>query len=457
MRTPHRKPLASYRGVAMLVTLLFLALFASSAVAIAVSADIGMAISRNRRNAQQARTFAEAGLDLVRRHIGGITVPAVGSASEVQKAVADQLEAMLSASPMLNGGQIHYDSTHVTLPPITVDCLDGQTGTIEIEILASGGASDDTSITIASTGVFGNASQTAYYNMTVQRGQSILTQYGIASKSPVNIEGNAQVLGANNQDEASVMSATYSTAQAIVLKGSCSVAGDVAVCNPNGQIRKKGAVTVGGREILGAAEPEWPRVDTDLFEPFATNTYTGNGAGDLVLSNVRIPPNTNPTFSGNTTIFGVVYVEPPNTITFSGNTNLIGMIVCEPPAVENLTGHSIKFTGNMSTSGVENLPPGAQYDGLRELTGSFLLAPGYSAEFTGNFGAVNGCIVASEFRFSGNASGRVKGGVVNLRDSQFIIQGSSTIIIDKSGMPEQPAGLQTSLKLVCVSGSYREE
>jgi len=457
MKTSHRIALAPYRGVAMLLTLLFLALFSASAVAIAVSADIGMAISRNRRNAQQARAFAEAGLDLVRRHIGGIPVPAVGSASELHKAVADHLTATFSASPMLNGGLIHYDSTHVTLPPITIHCLDGQTGTVQIEILASGGAADDTSITIASTGVFGNASQTAYYNMTVQRGQSVLAQYGIASKSPVEIEGNASVLGANNQDEASVMSATYSTVHAIVLKGSAAVAGDVVVCNPNGHIRKKGNVSVGGNETIGAAEPEWPRVNTDLFKPFATNTYSGNGSGNLVLSNVRIPPNTNPNFSGNTTIFGVMYVEPPNTITFSGNTNLIGMIVCEPPAVENLTGHSVKFTGNMSTSGVENLPPGAQYDDLRELTGSFLLAPGYSAEFAGNFGAVNGCMVASEFHFSGNATGRIKGGVVNLRDSQFRIAGSSTIIIDKSGTPEHPAGLETSLTLVCVSGSYREE
>ena len=440
----------------MLVTLFLLAIFAAIAVAVTVSADMNTIISRNRLNAQQAGALAETGLQLVRRHIGGLPVPSGDSASDVHKAVADHLAGTLSSSLMLDSGLIHWDSNRVLLPPITITRPDGLTGEIQVDIFASGGAADNTTITITSTGRFGSAAKTVYYNMTVQRSRSILADYGIASKSPVRIEGSARVMGANNGREGSVMSATYSTPRAILLRGSCGVSGDVAVCNPNGQIAKSGSVSVGGQEITGAAEPEWPQVNTDLFEPYAVNTYTGNGEGNLVLSNIRIPPNTNPNFSGNTTIFGVMYVESPNRITFSGNTNLIGMIVCETPAVNDLASHSLQFTGNMSTAGVENLPPYANYDGLRELTGSFLLAPGYSAKFAGNFGAVNGCMVASQFQFTGNASGRVKGGVVNLRDSEFGIDGSSTIIIDKSGTPEHPAGLETSFRLVCVSGSYRE-
>jgi len=440
----------------MLVTLFFLAVFAALAVAIAASADMNLILSRNRLNGRQAGALAETGLQLARRHIGGIAGPSGGDASSLHKAIADHLEAALASSSMLNVGLIHSDSNQVSLPPITITRPDGRTGEVCIDMLASGGAADNTTVTVTSTGRFDNAAKTVYYNMTVQRGRSVLADYGIASKSPVRIEGDAWVLGVNDPSEASVMSATYSTPRAITLRGSCGVSGDAAVCNPDGEIYKKGNVTVGGNEIAGAAEPEWPQVNTDLFEPYATNTYTGNGSGNLILSNVRIPPNTNPNFSGNTIIYGVMYVEPPNRITFSGNTNFIGMIVCEAPAVDDLDAHSIQFTGSASTSGVENLPPGPQYDGLRELAGSFLLAPGYSAKFAGNFGAVNGCMVASEFQFTGNASGRVKGGMVNLRDSQFTIDGAATILIDKSGTPEHPAGLETSLRLVCVSGSYRE-
>lgn len=110
----------------------------------------------------------------------------------------------------------------------------------------------------------------------------------------------------------------------------------------------------------------------------------------------------------------------------------------------------------MTTAGVENLPAGSQYDGLRDLTGSFLLAPGFSAQFAGNFNTINGCLVASEFKFTGNSGGRIKGGVLNLADSSFQLSGNSPILIDHDTAVENPAGLIPSYRLVCVSGSYTE-
>jgi hypothetical protein len=151
-----------------------------------------------------------------------------------------------------------------------------------------------------------------------------------------------------------------------------------------------------------------------------------------------------------------VYVQAPNKVTFSGNVTVIGCIVADQPAVDNLTANQIKFTGNVATSGVESLPAGAQYDGLRALTGSFLLAPGFSTQFTGNFSTVNGCMVASEFKFTGNAGGTIKGGVVNLRDSTFQLTGNANLVIDRQGAVANPAGIVSSTKLVCVSGSYAE-
>src|SRR5205823_2533157 len=71
--------------------------------------------------------------------------------------------------------------------------------------------------------------------------------------------------------------------------------------------------------------PEWPVFDTTPFAQYATNTYSGATGG--TLANVRIPANTNPRFTGNATIQGILYIESPNTVTFRGNTNLQGFIV----------------------------------------------------------------------------------------------------------------------------------
>jgi hypothetical protein len=125
----------------------------------------------------------------------------------------------------------------------------------------------------------------------------------------------------------------------------------VAVVNPDGRIKKVGNVTIGGNELIGAAEPEWPSVDQSPFTPYATNVRSTGSSSDITLSNIRIPPNTNPTFSGNTTIYGVLYIQSPNKVSFTGNVNIVGCVVCETPAFNNLATNQVKFTGNVTTAG----------------------------------------------------------------------------------------------------------
>ena len=449
-------PHGGQRGIAVVVAMIFLALFACLAVAIASSADMNMVLTRNRFQSQQAGALAETGLQLMQRHLGGLRLSTSENASDLHQAIAEHLAVAFAQSDMVDTGQIHWDATRVVLPIATVWRPDGRTGGLDLRIAASGGAGDNTTITIDSTGRFGTAARLVRYNMTVQRGRSVLLEYGIASKSPVRMGGTARVTGANNPAEGSILSATYSTAQAVRMVGECSASGNVAIVNPEGEVVQRGNAAILGETRVGVDEPEWPEVDPSVFMPYITNVYAGSGAGDLILSNVRIPANTNPTFSGNVIIMGVMYVESPNKVQFTGNSTVIGTIVCQEPAIDDLRKNSLHFSGNMSTAGVEHLPPGGAFDGLRELTGSFLLAPGFSATFTGNFNTVNGCMVGSQFDFAGGSGGRVKGSILNLRDSDFQISGDAHLAIDRENANPNPAGLTSSYRLVCVSGSYSE-
>jgi len=444
------------RGIALLVTLIFLTLFACLAVAIAASADANLTIAHNRIEGQQALALAGTGLQLIQKSIGGMSVSGVVDAAGMHTLIRDHLAADFATSTMLDTHFITIGPDGVTVPMVALTRTDGRQGFVTLSVEASGGATDSTTVTISSTANFGSARRAASYNMTVQRGNTVMADYGIASRSPIQMTGNATILGADDPADASVLSATYSTTNAIQLNGNVQIAGDAAVVNPDGRIRKVGNVIIGGDQVIGAAEPEWPQVDISCFKPFATHTYSGTGSGDLILSNVRIPPNTNPTFSGNVVILGVLYIQPPNKVTFSGNASIVGVIVADEPTSDNLTANQIKFTGNASSAGVENLPAGADYNGLRDLTGSFLLAPGFSTQFSGNFNTINGCMVASEFKFSGNAAGRVLGGIVNLRDSVVQLSGEANLVVDRQDPNEHPAGIVSSTRLVCVSGSYSE-
>jgi hypothetical protein len=454
--TTHRRQAA---GVTLLITMVFLCLFACMAVAIAATTESGLLGARNERDIRQASAIAQAGVQMMKQGLGGLAVPATHDASDMHTSIATQLKTIFTGSTMVNPNTIYVSPTFgVILPTISVPRPDGRSGTLNLVIRASGGALDNTTITIQSTARFNGAIRTGTYNMTVQRGRSVLLDYGIASRSAVTVWGSARVTGANRPDEANILSATYSTLQAIQLGGSSFTSGSLAVCNPHGQITVAGSATNGGARVIGASEPEWPVVDITPFKPYVTGVYTGGhqDKADQTLVNVRIPPGTNPNFTGNLQIFGVLYIQSPNQVKFSGQTTITGTIVCETPTINDLRSNSIEFVGNTATYPVENLPADPKYNGLRDLKGSFVLAPGFAMSFKGSFGGINGAVVASQFEFSGDAAGRITGGLLNLRDSSFSIAGNSNIVINRDNVNPDPAGLTQNYRLVCVSGSYSE-
>jgi hypothetical protein len=453
------------RGVALLVTLIFLVLFACLAASITASSDGSLVAARNSAESRQASALALTGVQMIKLGLGGLPVPGTHYAGDMHQAIAGRLTTVFTGSGMVNPNGITQGLyTGVTLPTITINRPDGRSGTLDVNIRASGGALDNTTVTVSAVGRFGTAKRSATYNMTVLRGKTVLSEYGIASKSFIQMTGNISVIGAHDPPgaydpswhyESDILSATYTATNAIQMTGNARVTGVVSVCDFDGVIKKTGNIYVGD-QATNVSEPDWPTVDITDFTPYATNVMSCSCISNATVENIRIPPNTNPTFSGNTIIRGVVYVQSPNKVSFTGNTTITGVIVCDTPTVPNLSTNEVKFTGNIQTYGVESLPTGAQFDGLRGKTGSFLLASGFSARFTGNSSIVNGCLVASQFQFTGNAGGRIKGGIVCLADSSFTVTGNAPLIIDKDNMPDNPAGLSSSYKLICVSGSYAE-
>ncbi|MGB2936973.1 MAG: hypothetical protein WBD05_02060 [Phycisphaerae bacterium] len=455
------------RGVALLLTLIFLALFVAMAVAIAASADINLTIARNRIESRQAAALAETGLLLCQRHLGGLQVPATSDIEDLHEAIANHIAAAWDASSMADATDLTWDANSAVLPTVMVT-QEGRSGTIDATVTANGGVLSSPTVTIQSTGRFGNAVRTVSYRMAVVDTFSVLSKYGVISKSRLRMTGNGKIEGANQDAEGSVLSATYSHIEAIDMGGHSSVSGDAAVSNLNAQIIKSDSASIGGDQIYGVMELPWPEIDVSIFEPYATNIYTGNSGGgkdkgkkdkddgDDTLTNIRIPAGTNPTFNANTTISGVLYIESPNVVTFNGSATISGVIVAEQPEIEDLSTNQIHFGGNVTSSGVENLPPDSEFDGLRELTGSFLLAPGFSTKFRGNSSMLSGWIVASSFDFAGNVSAAIRGGVMNLNDSNFLVSGNLTMTIDKANVAGEPAGMVAIYVLACVPGSYEE-
>jgi hypothetical protein len=204
---------------------------------------------------------------------------------------------------------------------------------------------------------------------------------------------------------------------------------------------------------------EFPVPLSGYFEQYVQDTFdpaVHDTSADNTFENIRIPGGTNPTFSGSTTLNGIVFIETPNVVTFTGNVDITGIIVGDGDMNDNSGANQLAFLGNVSSAPVTDLPAGAQFDGIREETGTFLMAPGFGASFGGSFDTLNGAIAANGINFFGNAGGTISGSILNYSDTPMTLSGNSDLFFNRSGVDEVPAGFGPEIILHYISSSYSE-
>jgi hypothetical protein len=440
----------------LVVVLVFTAVFSALAVGYLAAANSDLCRARLYVESRRAHVSAETGLEVIREALPRISLRGAVTTEDQLHTVAAGLNARYRDT-LFGGNPAAVDDgeSAVFIPSVRLSMPEGLSS---VSLLVHAGVNG--LFWVQSVGLAGECTQTVGLSFRAEEDSALLAMFGVASRSRISMTGNTRISGANDSTEGSVLSATYSYANAISLVGNIDISGDVSLTNPEGRVNMVGNASIGGDVKIGVEDPEFPTVDARPFEIYATSIIdsTTPTSGNRYFENVRIRAGTNPTFSGNTTLRGVVYVESPNRVHFSGNLNLIGVIVCEPPneGSLDLDRNWLKFTGNTSTNGVSELPSGSQFDGLRELGGAFILAQGYSLEFTGNFSTINGTMAASQFKFTGNAGGRIRGSLLCYDDTDFVMTGNSHLTFDHEDQNTRPPGLVFPVKLICVGGSYVE-
>jgi hypothetical protein len=451
-RQPNRPP-----AFACILALILLAVMAALGAAFAMGSGLSLVRSTNQASVQCSLLQSESGLAYLTYILRSVTLPAHCSGQDLLNAMAAALQTRLNGTGNLAGAQVTVQGSTLSIPSIPTD-----QGSFRASISLNG----EDAINLTVIGSDGQTTRSVGLMFGASGGHSPVFDYGIATRSAVQITGNASVSGANDPSEAHIFSATYSTQEAFRLTGNAHLDGDIYAANPDAYVTLTGNITVGGATgaaiqnhiHIGAGDLEFPEVDPTVFEPFATNIVDSKTptTGNLTFTNIRIRANTNPTFTGNTTLQGVIFIEVPNQVKFTGNMNLTGVIVTQDAGDNAYTSNTLRFTGNTTFRGVELLPDTPEFSQLRQMPGASLLAPGFGVTFTGNFGAVGGCLAADAFTWTGNASGTIYGPIINYGDSTFTLTGNSRITIDRSTHPQDPPGFSSPTKLTPVAASYRE-
>jgi hypothetical protein len=443
------------KAFAYVLAIIFLAVFVTLAAISAAAINLSLQSSRNYENAVQARMATESGLAFILHTLEDVRLAGSTTSSDFSDVLASVLGGRLNGTANLAGQTVSVSGANVVVPEIaaptgrfacTLAWVDANTASLTVKGLSQG------------------AVHRVRIHLALERRQSTVFDYGLASKGQINISGNARILGVNYPMEASILSATQAHADAIVLGGHVVISGDLYTSGDGAEVAMTGSPTVAGSQDpnviaqhvhVGISEPDFPEVDITPIAVLATHVLNDGSPDDPSYANLRIAANVNPTFSGDVVLNGVIYVEAPNIVKFSGQTTINGLIVTQPSS-QPLSNCQLTFAGGVKAYGVEVLPDTPEFAVVKTLTGTFIAAPGFSLTFSGNFGAVNGSIAGDQLTFTGTAEGTVRGSVVGLKDLPTHVGGNVEIYVNREDADEFPAGFVGSLGLLPMPSTYLE-
>jgi hypothetical protein len=120
----------------------------------------------------------------------------------------------------------------------------------------------------------------------------------------------------------------------------------------------------------------------------------------------------------------------------------------------------MSFRGNVTHNGVETLDnTNPAFAGLKDLSGSFLLAPTFSVDMKGTSNQVGGTMVMDKLSIGGTAGAKVKGTVITLgqRTTDSVdLTGTADIIISSTGTTNYPAGVSFGTHFAPLPDTYQE-
>jgi len=450
------------KGAALLLSMIVLGILSAFAAAIYSMSTANVQLAENQRKADHARASAESGLEIIRLWLSCVAIPGDTPPNQRFSLIANSFQ---SAVLSISGITLPPSSSSITIPDITLNSAKGQSFDAQITPLPN--LADPNTLQVSVVGKYGSVTKPIRVNYEFGSRPHTAFNYGVATKGPLHLSGNIELEGAN-VSVSNVYIECLSENEALSIIGNSQIAGDVNIANPLATVNLQGGqASIGGETgqnainnhvEFGAAPPEFPTPNPGHFESYVTDTVDSSTdtSADTTFNNIRIVAGTNPTFTGNVTLNGVVFIEVPNVVTFAGNVTITGIIAGDGDVEDDSATNQINFLGNVFSNSVRELPAEEQFAGLQDETGTFAIAPGFYMSFGGNFGTLNGAIAGNGIEFFGNAGGTIEGSVINYADTTMNLTGNSDLYFNRYNQTGTPAGFVLEIILKYKPASYAE-
>jgi Tfp pilus assembly protein PilE len=450
---------ANRTGIALIITMIILAIISALALSLVTMSSTNLQITDNRQKASKALASAQSGLDIMRYFLDEMYGINTTSDSQCIASITSELGD-------LDLGSIEFTPTGtvINFNTVTIDSAQNQSFTASLIPDSNSGT-----VRLSVTGFCGNFSKTItvdFNEVPTTIGGSVFA-HGVATRGPLYMSGQAEMADVNLAVSYSVYIDGGLSGDSFSITNQASVAGNVYISDPYATYSIGDKAVIGGDTgsdaeehiITDAPTIPFPIPNTSLFEEYATGPLITSEtviSSDAILNNAKIAANTNPTFSGDVAINGILFIEQPNVVTFSGKATVTGIIVGDGVVGPSTADNRLVFAGQVQCSDVSELT-GAEFDDIKLQTGTFILAPGFGVSFSGQTQVDNGVIAASGISFTGQAGGVVNGTIINYSSTQPVdLGGQSSLLFNHTEEQVVPAGFSLTKKLDYMPVSYSE-
>ncbi|HYO10137.1 MAG TPA: hypothetical protein VER17_14300 [Tepidisphaeraceae bacterium] len=472
-------PFRKRRGITAVLAMLFMILIATLSLGFYASVTTSVSIAKNDQRGARALLAAESGIQFMRYHLANTNLPSDTQPNQVLAELEADLKSRLEGTANLGTCTVAKVGNTISIPAeagkyIVTNPDDGSGFTVSITDTGAGAGGEIVCTVMGQTGGGSyKGSRAVRLDFTRAPVTTSIYDNAIAARGKILIQkgGVTRVDGVSSYNVANIMSARTSS-PALVMTGG-TIGGYDNSTTPADEGGSLGALDKNWVQVYGgtvhgtsnipaiqssytatSAAPAFPSVDTDYFAPFATNTYANEKGG--IIKNIRIPANTNPKFTSNTTIQGIIYIESPNNVEFKGTTELQGMLVFEN---DGTVGQNVvTMSGNFA---VGSLPQGAEFNPLRTITGLSVVAPSASLYMTGSVDSqFRGNVIVGTFRNGGSADVVLDQGSIVAMDTTVdsVVLNGKMIKVKSTGKLNQPssAAITYDKKFIPSKGSYLE-
>jgi Tfp pilus assembly protein PilX len=448
-------------GSVLIVSLLFMLIVSALTFSTATLSGTNMQLAENQLKADSARACAESGLEVVRFWLNRVSISDNIEPGQRLNQIANSIQNDLSANNITNI-TYNYDGATINIPNVIINSALNKYFSATISQI------DNDTLQIDVTGTYDSITRTirVYYNYGT-RGNALF-DFGIASKGPLSLSGNIELEGVNESAESNAYIESESSILALSITGNSKIAGNVKIVNPLSTVDLQGGnAGIGGETGQEAIENHvefgvlpagFPEPNPKQFESYAVNIVDSNTdtSSDATFENIKILAETNPTFSGHVTIKGIVFIKTPNIVTFTGTADITGIIAGDGDWTDDSATNQINFLGNVESFPVNELPLEENFVEIRNETGTFIIAPGFSVSFGGSFTTLCGAIAANGIKFHGRAGGIINGSIINYSNEQMCLSGNNDLYFNPPCIENAPAGFKPVTILRYDPASYSE-